>query len=209
MDMIQLPVSLPQPSSRSIDQAVAVLQRGGIIVFPTDTGYSMGCDLFRKKSIDRIAFVKRRDPKKPFTFICSDLKELSQFAIVSDRAYRDMRRLLPGPYTFVLPATKMVPKLLISSRRSVGIRVPDHAVPQAIVQNLRHPIISTSCVSPEGGNLTHPEEIARIYGKSIDLLLDGDIISMEPSTVIDFTESEPSILRKGKGSLDIFKVKEG
>ncbi|MBP7844031.1 MAG: threonylcarbamoyl-AMP synthase [Proteobacteria bacterium] len=207
--MIQLPVSLPQPSSRSIDQAVAVLQRGGIIVFPTDTGYSMGCDLFRKKSIDRIAFVKRRDPKKPFTFICSDLKELSQFAIVSDRAYRDMRRLLPGPYTFVLPATKMVPKLLISSRRSVGIRVPDHAVPQAIVQNLRHPIISTSCVSPEGGNLTHPEEIARIYGKSIDLLLDGDIISMEPSTVIDFTESEPSILRKGKGSLDIFKVKEG
>jgi tRNA threonylcarbamoyl adenosine modification protein (Sua5/YciO/YrdC/YwlC family) len=209
MVMIQLPVSLPQPSSRSIDQAVAVLQRGGIIVFPTDTGYSMGCDLFRKKSIDRIAFVKRRDPKKPFTFICSDLKELSQFAIVSDRAYRDMRRLLPGPYTFVLPATKMVPKLLISSRRSVGIRVPDHAVPQAIVQNLRHPIISTSCVSPEGGNLTHPEEIARIYGKSIDLLLDGDIISMEPSTVIDFTESEPSILRKGKGSLDIFKVKEG
>ena len=207
--MIQLPVSLPQPSSRSIDQAVAVLQRGGIIVFPTDTGYSMGCDLFRKKSIDRIAFVKRRDPKKPFTFICSDLKELSQFAIVSDRAYRDMRRLLPGPYTFVLPATKMVPKLLIRSRRSVGIRVPDHAVPQAIVQNLRHPIISTSCVSPEGGNLTHPEEIARIYGKSIDLLLDGDIISMEPSTVIDFTESEPSILRKGKGSLDIFKVKEG
>jgi tRNA threonylcarbamoyl adenosine modification protein (Sua5/YciO/YrdC/YwlC family) len=169
----------------------------------------MGCDLFRKKSIDRIAFVKRRDPKKPFTFICSDLKELSQFAIVSDRAYRDMRRLLPGPYTFVLPATKMVPKLLISSRRSVGIRVPDHAVPQAIVQNLIHPIISTSCVSPEGGNLTHPEEIARIYGKSIDLLLDGDIISMEPSTVIDFTESEPSILRKGKGSLDIFKVKEG
>jgi tRNA threonylcarbamoyl adenosine modification protein (Sua5/YciO/YrdC/YwlC family) len=206
--MIQLSVSNSSPSQRSIDQAVAVLQRGGIIVFPTDTGYTMGCDLFRKKSIDRIAFVKHRDPKKPFTFICSDLKELSQFAIVSDRAYRDMRRLLPGPYTFVLPATKMVPKLLISSRRSVGIRVPLHPIPQAIVQTLRHPIISTSCTTPEGEPLTHPEEISRIYGKSIDLLLDADILKMEPSTVIDFTESEPMIVRKGKGNLDIFKVKD-
>lgn len=201
-------VSLPVPSQRAIDQAVAVLQRGGIIVFPTDTGYTMGCDLFRKKTIDRIAFLKRRDAKKPFSFICSDLKELSQFAVVSNRAYRDMRRLLPGPYTFVLPATKMVPRLLVSGRRSVGIRVPHHVVAQSLVTSLRHPIIGTSCTTPEGEDLTDVSEIKRVYGKSVDLVLDVGSLAMEPSTVIDFTENEPVVIRKGKGGLDIFNLKE-
>lgn len=202
-----LEVHLPTPSQRCIDQAVAVLQRGGIIAFPTDSGYALGCDLYNKKAIDRICLVKRRDPKKPLSFICSDLKELSQFAVVSNKAYRDMRRLLPGPYTFVLPATKMVPKLLISRRSSVGIRIPDHGVPLAIVAGLRHPIIGTSCTTPEGEPLTTAADIQKKLGKSVDLILDGGPVGSEPSTVIDFTAPEPLIVRVGKGDVSSFIIK--
>jgi len=201
-------VSLPTPSSRAIDQAVAILQRGGIIAFPTDTGYALGCDLYNKKSIDRIYQIKGRDLKKPLSFICSDLKELSQFAIVGNRAYRDMRRLLPGPYTFVLPATKMVPKLLISRRSSVGIRVPNHNVCQAIVTNLRHPVIGTSCSTPEGEALLNAADIQKKFGKSVALILDVGPIASEPSTVIDFTNPEPVIVRQGKGPFSVAAVSD-
>jgi len=191
----------PVPSPRIIDQAVAVLQRGGVIAFPTDTGYAIGCDLYSKKSIDKIYFIKRRDRKKPLSFICADLKELSQFAVVSNRVYRDMRRLLPGPYTFVLPATRLVPKLLVSARSSVGIRVPANPIVQALVEALRHPIVGTSCATPEGEPLTDPAEIERVYGKSLQLILDGGHVPSEPSTVIDFSVAEPMIIREGKGSV--------
>ncbi len=191
----------PVPSPRIIDQAVAILQRGGVIAFPTDTGYAIGCDLYSKKSIDRIYFIKRRDRKKPLSFICADLKELSQFAVVSNRVYRDMRRLLPGPYTFVLPATRLVPRLLVSSRSSVGIRVPANSIAQSLVGALRHPIVGTSCATPEGVPLTDPAEIERVYGKSLQLILDDGFIASEPSTVIDFSVAEPIILREGKGNI--------
>lgn len=191
----------PVPSPRIIDQAVAVLQRGGVIAFPTDTGYAIGCDLYSKKSIDKIYYIKRRDRKKPLSFICADLKELSQFAVVSNRVYRDMRRLLPGPYTFVLPATRLVPKLLVSARSSVGIRVPANPIVQALVAALHHPIVGTSCATPEGEPLTDPADIEKVYGKSLHLILDGGHIPSEPSTVIDFSVAEPIILREGKGSI--------
>ncbi len=203
-----LEVNSPTPSARAIDQAVAALQRGGIIAFPTDTGYALGCDLFNKKSIDRIHLIKNRDSKKPLSFICSDLKELSQFAVVSNKAYRDMRRMLPGPYTFVLPATKMVPKLLVSRRSSVGIRVPGHSVPLAIVQALRHPLIATSCAGPDGEPLLNAADIHKKLGKNLALILDGGPVASEPSTVIDFTTPEPIIVRKGKGDISSFVVDE-
>jgi tRNA threonylcarbamoyl adenosine modification protein (Sua5/YciO/YrdC/YwlC family) len=203
-----LEVHLPTPAQRVIEQAVAVLQRGGVICFPTDTGYAIGCDLFNKKAIDRIYRIKKRDVKKPLSFICADLKELSQFAVVNNKAYRSMRRLLPGPYTFVLPATKMVPKLLVSRRSSVGIRVPQHPVTMAIVNTLRHPIIGTSCASPEGEPYLTAEEIVKGLGKNIDLILDCGPVASEPSTVIDFSTPEPVIVRKGKGSLAGFDIKE-
>jgi len=203
-----LEVNLTTPAQRVIDQAVAVLQRGGLIVFPTDTGYALGCDLFNKKSIDRIYQIKKRDVKKPLSFICSDLKELSQFAVVNNPAYRAMRRLLPGPYTFVLPATKMVPKLLVSRRSSVGIRVPNHPVTLALVNSLRHPIIGTSCSNPEGVAFENAKDIAKFLGKSIDLILDCGPVASEPSTVIDFSTPEPVIVRQGKGDLKGFDVKE-
>ncbi len=194
-------VGSPVPSPRVIDQAVAILQRGGLIAFPTDTGYAIGCDLYSKKAIDRIYFIKRRDRKKPLSFICADLKELSQFAVVSNRVYRDMRRLLPGPFTFVLPATRVVPKLLVSSRSSVGIRVPANEITQALVNALRHPIVGTSCANPEGEPLTAAADIEKVYGKSLQLILDADHIASEPSTVIDFSVAEPVIIRQGKGDL--------
>jgi tRNA threonylcarbamoyl adenosine modification protein (Sua5/YciO/YrdC/YwlC family) len=203
-----LEVHLPTPSPRAIDRAVAVLQRGGLIAFPTDTGYAIGCDLYNKKAIDRIYQLKKRDLKKPLSFICSDLKELSQYAIVSNRAYRSMRRMFPGPYTFVLPATKMVPKLLVSRRASVGIRVPNHAVPLAIVTGLRHPIIGTSCSTAAGEALESAAEIEKKFGKMIDLILDCGPVASEPSSVIDFTTPEPVIVRRGKGDLSSFDIQE-
>jgi tRNA threonylcarbamoyl adenosine modification protein (Sua5/YciO/YrdC/YwlC family) len=203
-----LEMSLPTPSPRSVDRAVATLQRGGIVVFPTDTGYAIGCDLFNKKAIDRIYQIKHRDKQHPLSFICADLKDLSQFAVVSNKAYRNMRKLLPGPYTFVLPATKMVPKLLVSRRSSVGIRVPDHPVALAIVNGLRHPIIGASCSTQEGETLESVEDIKKHLGKMVDLILDSGSIPAEPSTVIDFNSPEPVIIRKGKGDISLFQLKE-
>ena len=203
-----LEVRLPTPSQRVIDQAVAVLQRGGIIAFPTDTGYALGCDLFNKKSIDRIHQIKNRDSKKPLSFICSDLKELSQFAIVSNKAYRNMRRLLPGPYTFVLPATKMVPKLLVSRRSSVGIRIPQHSVPLAVVMGLRHPLIATSATNHDGEPLETAADIEKALGKNVALILDAGPVASEPSTVIDFCLPDPVIIRQGKGDISSFVLKD-
>ena len=196
-----LKAQLPTPSQRVIDQVVAILQRGGVIAFPTDTGYALGCDLFNKKSIDRIYRMKGRDPRTPLSFICADLTSLAQYAVVSNRAYKVMRKLLPGPYTFVMPATRLVPKLLISRNSTVGIRVPDHALPQALVKSLLHPIIGASCSSPEGKAFEKPEEIEKYFGKHIDCIVSFGTVASEPSTVVDFTSPEPTVIRKGKGDI--------
>jgi tRNA threonylcarbamoyl adenosine modification protein (Sua5/YciO/YrdC/YwlC family) len=201
-------VHVPTPSQRLIDQTVALLQRGGIIVFPTDTGYAIGCDLYNKKAIDRIYGLKGRDKAHPLSFICSDLSDLSQFAVVNNRAYGSMRRLLPGPYTFVLPATKMVPRLLVSRRSSVGIRIPDHPVTLALVRSLRHPIIGTSCATTDGDPFEKAEDIKKYFAKKIDLILDAGPVASEPSSVIDFTTPEPTIIRQGKGDLSSFSIRE-
>jgi len=205
---MRLEIDPKNPDQRSVDQAVAILQRGGIIVFPTDTGYAIGCDLFQKKAISRIFQIKNRNKKKPLTFICSNFGEFSQFAIVSNSVYRDMRRLLPGSYTFVLPSTKMVPKLLVSSRSSVGIRIPDHAVPIALASSLQHPIIGASCSIEEEDGMTDPKQIEKKMGKLVDLILDAGVISSEPSSVIDYSLPEPVIVREGKGDLSSFTQKK-
>ncbi len=201
-------VHVPTPSQRMIDQTVALLQRGGIIVFPTDTGYAIGCDLYNKKAIDRIYALKGRDKAHPLSFICSDLSDLSQFAVLNNKAYRSMRRLLPGPFTFVLPATKMVPRLLVSRRSSVGIRIPDHPVTLALVRALRHPIIGTSCASPDGDAFENAEDIKKFFAKKIDLILDSGPVASEPSSVIDFTTPDPMIIRQGKGDLSSFSIRD-
>ncbi len=192
------------PQQRLINKTVEILQQGGVIAYPTDTHYGFGCDLFNKKSIARIYEIKRRPKNKPFTFICSDLKNISEYAYVSDYAYKTMRRLLPGPYTFILEGTKLVPKMMLTKRRTVGIRVPDHPIPLALVKTLGHPIISTSATLPDGTVLTDPEDIKEKVGKLLDLIIDAGPLVSSPSSVISFVGEEPEIIRRGKGDIDIF-----
>lgn len=191
------------PQQRYLDMVVNELTRSGIIAYPTDTCYGLGCSIFEKKSIDAIYRIKRMRDDKPLSFICSDLKNISQFAVVSNKAYKLMRRLLPGPYTFILPATKEVPRLLQSKRKEVGIRVPDHKIVLEIVRQLGHPIISTTC-QEEGDELACADvfEIKDRFGHVLDLAIDGGYIYPDVSTVVAFDENEEiKILREGKGDV--------
>lgn len=151
------------PQMRWIKKAVEILRQGGVIIYPTDTVYGLGCDLFNKKGIERIYDIKKRDRKQPLSFICSDLKDISQYAQVSDYAYKVMKRLLPGPYTFILKASRLVPKIIIPKRQTTGIRVPDNPICMALIAELGHPIISTSVKDDNGEVMTDPEEMEKKY----------------------------------------------
>ncbi|NOY76753.1 MAG: threonylcarbamoyl-AMP synthase [Calditrichaeota bacterium] len=193
------------PKDRLIRQAADVLKEGGVIIYPTDTVYGLGCDIYNKSAIDRIYQIKGISKRQPLSFICPNLKEISKYAHVSNRAYKAMRRLLPGPYTFVLEATKFVPrKLLTTNKKTVGIRVPDHPICLRLLELFGNPIISTSVSDTDGRILTDPTEIEAIYGHKVDLILDVGILASEPSTVIDYIEDEPEVLRAGKGEISYF-----
>ena len=151
-----LEINQKHPEPRKIRQVVEVLANGGIIAYPTDTFYGIGCDLLNKASIEKIYLLKRRPKHQPFSFICSDLKNISEYAQVTNYAYKTMRRLLPGPYTFVLEGSRMVPRIMLTKRQTVGIRVPDHPICLAIVEALGHPIISTSATAPKRRNPVDP-----------------------------------------------------
>lgn len=200
--MVRLYVHPDNPQSRYIDKAVKVLNDGGLIIYPTDTVYGLGCDLLNRRSVERIYQIKGVSKKARLSFICPDLKDIAKYAHVSNPAYKIMRRLLPGPYTFILEATRAVPKILTEKRSTVGIRVPDHAVCRDLVRAFGRPIISTSAALAEGRYLTDPEEIAEVFAHLVDLFLDCDTGGSEPSTVIDLTQDEPIVVRKGKGYRD-------
>lgn len=194
------------PEPRKIKKVVEVLANGGIIAYPTDTFYGIGCDLFNKASIERIYLLKRRSQHQPFSFICSDLKNISEYAQVTNYAYKNMKRLLPGPYTFVLEGSRMVPRIMLTKRQTVGIRVPDHPICLAIVEELGHPIISTSATDPEtGAVLSTPREIQDKIGHAIDLIVDGGVVPGAPSSIISLIDDTPEILREGAGDLSTFK----
>ena len=198
-----LPINGEHPEPRKIRQAVAVLERGGAIAYPTGTVIGLGCDLLNRKAVDKLYRIKAAKKRKPFSFLCADLSEISRYAIVTDRAYRIMRRLVPGPYTFILEATKDVPKLCMDKRKTVGIRVPEHPVARAILEELGRPIISTSA-SREGDEwiTNDPEEIAERF-KQLDLVLDAGMGGINPSTVIAFNAyGEIEVLREGSGSVE-------
>ncbi len=192
----------PQP--RLIRRVVEVMQEGGVIAYPTDTVYGFGCSLYNKRGIERIYRIKQREKHQPFSFICADLKDISLYSKVSNYAYKTMKRLLPGPYTFILEGTKLVPKIMLTKRKTVGIRVPQNSICLALVRELGHPIISTSAILPDGEILYDPAEIERKLGKVLDLILDGGILVSEPSSVIDLTQDQPVVLRKGKGEVSFF-----
>jgi tRNA threonylcarbamoyl adenosine modification protein (Sua5/YciO/YrdC/YwlC family) len=200
-----LEVNPRHPEPRKIDRIAEVLANGGIIAYPTDTYYGIGCDLFNKQSIEKIYQLKRRSPLQPFSFICSDLKNISEYAQVTNYAYKTMKRLLPGPYTFILEGSKLVPKIMLTKRRTVGIRVPDHPICLAIVEELGHPVISTSATDPENGRILEtPQEIKDKLGHALDLIVDGGIVSGTPSSVISLIDDAPEILRQGAGDVAIF-----
>jgi len=199
-----LRINPQNPQPRLIRRVVDILKDGGVIAYPTDTVYGLGCSLYNKKGIERIYLIKQCPKDRPFSFICADLKDISLYSKVSNPAYKAMRRLLPGPYTFVLEGTKLVPKIMLTRRRTAGIRVPNHPISLALVRELGHPIISTSAMRPDGENLYDPAEIERLLGKVLDLVIDGGVLVSEPSSVIDFTEDVPTILRKGKGEVSSF-----
>lgn len=159
------------PQLRYINKAVEVLKSGGVIIYPTDTVYGIGCDIYNHDALERVYDIKHEAGTKLFSFICPDLKDIAKYAKVSDYAYKVMKKLLPGPYTFVLPAAKEVPKKLWSKRKTVGIRVPDNNVALTLVKELGNPIVSTSVTKRKGEILYDPEEIRAIFNPSVDLML--------------------------------------
>lgn len=173
-------------------------------VYPTDTSYGLGCDLYSKRSIDRIRLLKGLDETHPMSFLCSDLSQVASYAVVDDRAYRILRHHMPGQYTFILPATRQVPKIIQSKTRTVGVRIPDSAVCKALVEELGHPIVSTtvSRKTPEGDVVFNdPDEIVANLGRSVEVILDAGPLYEEPSSVIDLTTDPPTIVRRGSGDL--------
>jgi tRNA threonylcarbamoyl adenosine modification protein (Sua5/YciO/YrdC/YwlC family) len=197
-----LQVNPVHPQPRLIRRVVEALAHGAVISYPTDTVYGIGCDIFSKSGIERIYQLKDRSRKKPLSFICSDLKDISRYAQVSDHAYRIMRKHLPGPYTFILEATKEVPRIMMSKRRTVGIRVPDNPICLSLVRELMHPIITTSANISDESPICDPKEIDTQLGRVLDLSIDGGALPNVPSTVIDLSSDTPFLVREGKGPVD-------
>jgi tRNA threonylcarbamoyl adenosine modification protein (Sua5/YciO/YrdC/YwlC family) len=200
-----LQVHPDNPNARHIKTIIECLHDGGIIIYPTDTVYALGCDITQPKAIERIARIKNVDPKKAhFSFICYDLSHLSDYAkSVDTPIFRMLKKALPGPYTFILPASKMVPKLLKTKKDTVGIRVPDNNICRMIVKELGNPIMSTTLpVDSYVEEYTDPEIIYEKFGKQVDIVVDGGSGGMDFSTVIDCTGEAPELIREGIGSFE-------
>ncbi len=193
------------PQMRLIRKVMDVLKEGGVIGYPTDTIYGLGCDLFNPEAIKKIHRLKKTEGNKPLSFICSDLKDISQYAYVSNYAYKMMKRLLPGAYTFILRATKLVPKIAMTKQKTVGIRIPDNKICLTLVKELGHPIISTSVYKPDESLYNDPSEIEERFGKQLDLVIDGGVIVAEHSSIIDLADEIPRVIRKGKGDVSLFQ----
>ena len=193
------------PQQRLIAKAVEVFKAGGIVVYPTDTHYGIGCDIMNKRAIERIYQLKQRNKNKPFSFICSGLKNISHYAKVSNYAYKTMRRLLPGPYTFILEGSKLVPKIMLTKRKTAGIRVPDNKICLTLVEELGNPIINTSASMPDGSILDDASLIHDVFKNRIDIVIDGTSVSGNASSVISLIDDEPEVLRKGMGDVSIFE----
>jgi tRNA threonylcarbamoyl adenosine modification protein (Sua5/YciO/YrdC/YwlC family) len=190
------------PEPRKVRRAVQALEAGEIVAYPTDTVYALGCDLQNKKAVDRLYQVKGMDKGQPLAFICPDLADLSKYAVVDNHAYRLLRRVLPGPYTFVLTATREVPKMLhTSERRTVGIRVPDAPIIVEVVRALGRPVISTTAHRPGDEHMVIDARDMEATFPGVDLVLDGGIGGREPTTVVDLTHESIDIIREGAGPI--------
>jgi tRNA threonylcarbamoyl adenosine modification protein (Sua5/YciO/YrdC/YwlC family) len=189
---------------RHIQRAVDVLRSGGVIVYPTDTIYGLGCDITNKNAIERVRRIKGRDKKKPMSFVCADLTHISDYARVSNYAHRILKRCLPGAYTFILPATRQTPRILQTKQQTVGLRIPDHPVPLALVDALGQPILSTSANYSEQEVITEPWVLEDELGPQVDLIMECGPLPVEASSVVSLIGDEVEVLREGKGDLSLF-----
>jgi tRNA threonylcarbamoyl adenosine modification protein (Sua5/YciO/YrdC/YwlC family) len=199
--MKRLSIHPQNPQGRHLKTAVEVLNDGGLIIYPTDSVYGLGCDLMNKKAVEKIYQIKGNDKRKLLSFICPDLKGIAEYAYISNPAYKIMRHLLPGPFTFILTATKQVPRILLETRKTVGIRVPDNVACQGLLSAFGRPIISTSACLPNQEYISDPDELAETFARTVDLFLDSGPGDIELSTIVDLTQDEPVLVRQGKGKI--------
>lgn len=192
----------PQP--RHIARVVEILRNGGVIAYPTDTTYGIGCSILNRKALERIYQIKRRERDKPLSFICADLSEISMYARVSNVAFKEMKRVLPGPYTFILEASRTVPELLLTRQKTVGVRIPDNAICHAIVRGLGHPVVTTSANLSGEEPLGDPCRLHDLFGKQLDLVVDGGPLSADVSSVVSLVGDMPKVLRYGVGDIASF-----
>ena len=195
------------PQLRLIHQAVEIIRQGGLVIYPTDSSYALGCHIGDKAAMDRIRRIRRLDDKHNFTLVCRDLAEISTYAKVGNQQYRMLKNLTPGPYTFIHRATKQVPRrLLCGKRKTIGIRIPDNRVTHTILVELGEPLMSSTLILPgDEMPLTDPYEMRDLLGHDVDLVIDGGYCGFEPTTVVDMVEETPFVIRKGKGDTSLFE----
>jgi tRNA threonylcarbamoyl adenosine modification protein (Sua5/YciO/YrdC/YwlC family) len=202
---VLLAINPDNPQPRLIQQVADALRQGAVICYPTDTVYGIGCDIYNQKAVKQIYQIKKRPKHKPFSFMCDSLKDVSNYAHISNQNYRLMKKCLPGPFTFVLPASKIVPKLLITKQKTVGIRVPDNNISQSLVRTLGNPILTSSAIlDPDESPASEAYELEERLGKLVDIIIDSGPIFPTPSTIVSLVDDIPEILREGKGDLSLF-----
>lgn len=196
------------PQERLIQQVVDVVEKGGVIIYPTDSGYALGCGIGEKNAADQIRAIRQLDSKHNFTLVCRDLSEISTYAKVSNQNYRLLKQHTPGGFTFILPATSEVPNRLVQAKRkTIGIRVPDNAIAMALLGALRTPLMSVSLIMPgEDLPMTDPYEIFDLLEKRVDLIINGGYCGVEPTTVVELFDDTPKVTRQGLGDASAFGV---
>lgn len=196
------------PQKRLIAQACDIIRKGGLVVYPTDSGYALGCHIGDKGAMDKIRRIRQLDSDHNFTLVCRDLSELSTYAKVNNVVYRAIKTNTPGAYTFVLPATKEVPRRLQhAKRKTIGLRIPDNSIALALLEELNEPLMSSTLIMPDDDmTLTDPEDIMDRIGKQVDLIIDGGFGGAEPTTVIEFVDDMPEVIRVGLGDASPFEA---
>lgn len=194
------------PQQRLVNSAVDIIRQGGLVVYPTDSGYALGCHMGDKNAIERIRQLRQLDKHHNFTLMVQDLSELAAYAKVENSVFRTLKHLTPGPYTFVLPATREVPRRLMHpKRKTIGLRVPDNAIAQSLLATLAEPMMSVTLILPgDEEPLTDPYEMKDLVGAQVDLIIDGGYCGMEPTTIVAFEEQNAVVLRHGKGDAEVF-----
>ena len=196
-------IDADQPESWLIGRAADILKKGGVAIVPTDTVYGLACDITNQKAIERIYKLKNLDAKKPLAILVSDMATIGHYArSISNTSFRTLKRVLPGAYTFVFNATQDVPKIMLRKRKTIGVRMPDNAIVLDLLEELGSPLLTTSIRTPDDDFINDPLVIEDIYGKNIDLVIDGGLLAPHPSTVIDLTGHDPILIREGKGDIE-------